>query len=158
MKPMTEWLDLPRLAEIIQPHINELVVRNRRAVWRAMSFGGVVYCTPNYIRDVLKLLAFEKKVLDYRLVRQSFQTDNKAVLVEFSGILKDHGYLAYDIKDGYFGLKSLFQSSIPAMRQPGLYAIPVKIGLFPAKPSDIEKQKTDYLKTIVSVRAVAAGN
>ncbi len=158
IKPMTEWLDLPRLAEIIQPHINELVVKNRRAVWGAMSFGGIVYCTPNYVREVLKLLAFEKKVLDYRLVRQSFETDNKAVLIEFSGILKDHGYLAYDIKDGYFGLRFLFQSSVPAMRQPELYAVPVKIGLFPADPSDIEKQKTDYLKTVVSVRAVAGAS
>jgi hypothetical protein len=157
IKPMAEWLDLTRLAEVIQPHINELVVKNRRAVWGAMSFGGVVYCTPNYVRDVLKLLAFEKKVLDYRLVRQSFQTDNKAVLTEFSGILRQHGYLAYKIEDDYFGLRFVFQSSIPAMRQPGLYAIPVKIELFPAKPSDIEKQKTDYLKTVVSVKPVAGG-
>ena len=155
IKPMAEWLDLPRLAEVIQPHINELVVKNRKAVWKAMSFGGVVYCTPNYVRDVLKLLAFEKKVLDYRLVRQSFETDNRAVLTEFSGILRKHGYLAYRIEGDYFGLRFLFQSSIPAMRQPGLWAIPVKIELFPAKPSDIEKKKTDYLKTVVSVRPVA---
>ena len=85
IKPMTEWLDLPRFAEIILPHINELVVKNRRAVWKAMSFDGIVYCTPDYVRDVLKLLAFEKKVLDYRLLRQSFETDNRAVLTEFSG-------------------------------------------------------------------------
>jgi hypothetical protein len=157
IKPMTEWLDLPRLAEIVLPHINELVVKNRRAVWEAISFDGIVYCRPDYVRDVLKTLAFEKKVLDYRLLRQSFQTDNKAVLIEFSGILKDHGYLAYDIKDGYFGLRFLFQSSVPAMSQPGLYAIPVKIGLFPADPSYIEKRKRDYLKTLVSVRAIAGG-
>ena len=67
VKPMAEWLDLPRLAKIIQPSINQLVIKNRKAVWKAMSFGGVVYCTPDYVRDVLKLLAFEKKVLDYRL-------------------------------------------------------------------------------------------
>jgi hypothetical protein len=41
------------------------------------------------------------------------------------------------------------------MRQPELWAIPVKVQLFPAKPSDIEERKTDYLKTIVSVRSVA---
>jgi hypothetical protein len=157
IKPMAEWLDLRRLAEVVQPHINELVVKNRRAVWGAMSFGGIVYCTPNYVRDVLKILAFEKKVLDYRLVRQSFETDNKAVLTEFSRILRKHGYLAYDIKDDFFGLRFLFQSSIPAMRQPGLWAVPVKIELFSAKPSDIEKKKTDYLKTVVSVRPVAGG-
>ena len=157
IKPMTEWLDLPRLAEIILPHINELVVKNRRAVWEAMSFDGIVYCRPDYVRDVLKILAFEKKVLDYRLVRQSFETDNKAVLVEFSGILRKHGYLAYRIEEHYFGLRFLFQSSVPAMRQPGLYAIPVKIGFFPADPSDIEKRKRDYLKTVVSVRAIAGG-
>jgi hypothetical protein len=34
----------------------------------------------------------------------------------------------------------------------------VKIGLFQAKPSDInEKKKTDYLKTVISVRPVAGG-
>ncbi len=157
VRPMSEWLDLPRLAEIILPRINELVVKNRRAVWEAMSFGGVVYCRPDYVRDVLKLLAFEKKVLDYRLVRQSFETDNKVILAEFSWILKQHGYLAYDVKKGYFGLRFLFQSGVPAMRQPELYAIPVKIEFFPAKPSDIEKQKKDYLKTVVSVRAIGGG-
>jgi hypothetical protein len=158
VKPMAEWLDLPRFAEITLPHINELVIKNRRAVWDAMSFDGIVYCTPKYVREVLKLLAFEKKVLDYRLLRQSFQTDNRAVLTEFSAILRKHGYLAYKINEAYFGLKFLFQSSIPDMRQPELWAIPVKVQLFPAKPSDIEERKTDYLKTVVSVRPVAGGS
>ncbi len=157
MKPMTEWLDLTRLGEIILPHINELVVKNRRAVWKAMSFDGIVYCTPDYVRDALKILAFEKKVLDYRLLRQSFKMDNRAVLTEFSAILRENGYLAYKINEAYFGLRFLFQSSIPDMRQPELWAIPVKIGLFPAKPSDIEERKRDYLKTVVSVRPVAGG-
>ena len=157
VKPMAEWLDLRRLAEIIQPSINQLVIKNRKAVWKAMSFGSVVYCIPDYVREVLKLLASEKKVLDYRLVRQSFETDNKAVLTEVSGILRQHGYLAYKIEDDYFGLKFFFRSSIPAMRQPELWAIPVKVQLFAAKPSDIEKKKTDYLKTVVSVKPVAGG-
>ncbi len=155
IKPMTEWLDLPRFAEITLPHINELVVKNRRAVWKVMSFDGIVYCTPDYVRDILKVLSFEKKVLDYRLLRQSFKRDNRAVLTEFSAILRKHGYLAYDINEAYFGLKFLFQSSIPDMRQPELWAIPVKIGLFQAKPSEIEERKRDYLKTVVSVRPVA---
>ena len=155
---MTEWLDLTRFAEITLPHINELVVKNRRAVWDAMSFDGIVYCTPDYVRDILKALSFEKKVLDYRLLRQSFKMDNRAVLTEFSAILRKHGYLAYKINEDYFGLKFLFQSSISDMRQPELWAIPVKIGLFPAKPSDIEERKTDYLKTVVSVRPVAGGS
>ena len=154
---MTEWLDLTRFAEISLPHINELVVKNRRAVWKAMSFDGIVYCTPDYVRDILKVLSFEKKVLDYRLLRQSFKMDNRAVLTEFSAILRKHGYLAYKIKEDYFGLKFLFQSSIPDMRQPELWAIPVKVQLFPARPSDIEERKTDYLKTVVSVRPVAGG-
>jgi hypothetical protein len=157
MKPMNEWLDLARFAEITLPHINELVVKNRRAVWKAMSFDGIVYCAPDYVRDILKVLSFEKKVLDYRLLRQSFKMDNRAVLTEFSAILRKHGYLAYKINEAYFGLRFLFQSSIPDMRQPELWAIPVKIGLFPAKPSDIEERKRDYLKTVVSVRPVAGG-
>ncbi len=158
IKPMTEWLDLSRFAEITLPHINELVVKNRRTVWKVMSFDGIVYCTPDYVRDILKVLSFEKKVLDYRLLRQSFKTDNRAVLTEFSAILRKHGYLAYDINEAYFGLRFLFQSSIPDMRQPELWAIPVNIKLFPAKPSDIEERKRDYLKTVVSVRPVTGGN
>jgi hypothetical protein len=59
------------------------------------------------------------------------------------------GITAHTVQPLYlFLLAVLVQSSIPAMRQPGLCAIP-------AKPSEIEKQKTDYLKTIVSVRPVA---
>ena len=110
---MTEWLDLPRFAEVTLPHINELVVKNRRAVWKVMSFDGIVYCTPDYVRDILKVLSFEKKVLDYRLLRQSFKRDNRAVLTEFSAILRKHGYLAYNINEAYFGLKFLFQSAFP---------------------------------------------
>ncbi len=157
VKPMTEWLDLAEFAEIILPHINELVVKNRRAVWKAISFGGIVYCTPDYVRDVLTLLAFKKKVLDYRLLRQTFHTDNRAVLTEFSSILRKHGYLAYDIDEAYFGLRFLFQSSIPNMPQPELWAIPMKIQLFPARPSEIEERKTDYLTTVVSVRPIVGG-
>ena len=78
-------------------------------------------------------------------------------MIEFSGILRQHDYLAYRIDERFFGLRFVFQSSVPAMRQPGLYAIPVKVGLFPANPSDIEKRKRDYLKTVVSVRAIAGG-
>ena len=44
-----------------------------------------------------------------------------------------------------------------AAPKPRTYAIPVKIVLFPTRPSDIEKRKTDYLKTVVSVRAIAGG-
>ncbi len=41
------------------------------------------------------------------------------------------------------------------MRQPELWAIPVKIGLFHAKPSEIGEWKKDYLKTMVSVRPIS---
>ncbi|OPY06282.1 MAG: HD domain protein [Syntrophorhabdaceae bacterium PtaU1.Bin034] len=154
IKPMREWLDLTQLAEIILPAVNELSIRNRKTVWNAMSFNGIVYCIPEYVRNVLKRLASERKVLDYRLVRQSFQTDNKAVLIECAGMLKERGYLAYDVKDEHFGQRFLFESSVPAIGQRSLYAIPIQERFFPAQPSQLEKRKTDYLKTIVSVRPV----
>lgn len=153
-KPMADWLDLMRFAEIILPAINELTIRNRKSVWSAISFDGIVYCTLEYVRHILKLLASEKKVLDYRLVRQSFRTDNKAVLNEIAGLLRENGYLAYNIKDGYFGLQFLFQSSIPGIREQSLYAVPLKGEIFSVDPSELERRKIDYLKTIVSVRPV----
>lgn len=154
IKPILEWLDLARFGEIILPAINEISIRNRKPVWRAMSFDGIIYCIPEFIRGILKALAFEKKALDYRLVRQSFMTDNRAVLVDLTRIIKDRGYIAYDIADGFFGLKFLFQSSIPSIRTQSLYAIPLKGELFPVEASELEKRKTDCLKTITSVRPV----
>jgi hypothetical protein len=35
--------------------------------------------------------------------------------------------------------------------------IPIKAELFPALPSELERNKTDYLKTIVSVRPAGDG-
>ncbi len=157
IKPITEWLDLTELAETILPAINELTFKNRKAVWNAMSFNGLVYCIPEYVRNVLKLLASEKKVLDYRLVRQSFKTDNREVLGEVAHMLKERGYLAYKISDGHFGLRFLFESSVRAIGERSLYAIPIQERFFPAKPSELEKRKTDYLKTVVSVKPVAGG-
>lgn len=154
IRPMLEWLDLARFAEIVLPAINEISIRNRKPVWRGMSFDGIIYCIPEYVRSILKALVFEKRVLDYRLVRQSFVTDNRAVLVDLTSILKERGYIAYDIADGFFGLKFLFQSSIPSMRTQSLYAIPLKGELFPVKLSELEKRKADYLRTITSVRPV----
>ncbi|WP_028895686.1 HD domain-containing protein [Syntrophorhabdus aromaticivorans] len=152
VKPMAEWLDLTRFAEIILPSINELGYKNRRLVWKAMSFDGIIYCIPEYVRSVLKALAFEKKMLDYRLVRQSFKSDNRAVLNEVSGLLSKNGFLAYEIKKGNFGLRFLFQSNIAGVTSQSLYAIPIKAELFSIESSEIEKRKIDYLKTIVSVR------
>jgi hypothetical protein len=152
IKPMLEWLDPARFAELILPAINEISIRNRKPVWKAMSFDGIIYCIPEYVRSALKALAFEKKMLDYRLVRQSFKSDNRAVLNEVSGLLSKNGFLAYDIKKGNFGLRFLFQSSIPSIRDQALYAIPLKGEFFPVEPSELEKRKIDYLKTIVSVR------
>jgi hypothetical protein len=62
---MAEWLDLPGLPKIISTEHQPTRRQEPGAAWKAMSFGGVVYCIPDYVREVLKLLAFEKKVLDY---------------------------------------------------------------------------------------------
>ncbi len=157
VKPMAEWLELTRFAEVILPSINELSYKNRRLVWKAMSFDGIIYCIPEYVRSVLKALAFEKKILDYRLVRQSFRSDNRAVLNEVSGLLAKNGFLAYDIKAGNFGLRLLFQSNIAGVTSQSLYAVPIKAELFSIESSELEKRKIDYLRTIVSVMPVGRG-
>ncbi len=57
----------------------------------------------------------------------------------------------------YFGLKFLFRSSVPALPGKSFLAIPIKAELFPVLPSELERSKTDYLKTIVSVRPAGDG-
>jgi hypothetical protein len=97
-------------------------------------------------------LATEKKILDYRLARGSFPHDNRAVLAELADLLQQRDLLAYTIKESYFGLKFLFQSSVASIPEQTFLAIPIKADLFPVHVSDLDKNKTDYLKTIVSAR------
>ena len=61
------------------------------------------------------------------------------------------------IRERCFGLKFLFRSSIPALQGKGFLTIPIKAELFPVLPSELERSKTDYLKTIVSVRPTGDG-
>ena len=157
VRPLRDWLDLTRFAELLLPAVNQLTVKNRQARWNAMSFQGVIYCMPNYVRHLLARLAMETHVLDYRLVRASFPEDNRSVLADFADILRNRGLLAYRVPQRYFGLKFLFRSSIPALQGKGFLTIPIKAELFPVLPSELERSKTDYLKTIVSVRPTGDG-
>ncbi len=157
VKPLRDWLDLSRFAERLLPAVNQLTIKNRQARWNAMSFQGVVYCMPNYVRQLLSRLAMENHIIDYRLIRASFPEDNRSVLADFADMLRDRGLLAYRIRDGYFGLKFFFRSSIPALQGKGFLTIPIKAQFFPGLPSDLERSKTDYLKTIVSVRPAGDG-
>jgi hypothetical protein len=157
VKPLAGWLDLTRFAELLLPAVNQLTIKNRQARWNAISFQGVVYCMPNYVRHLLARLAVEKHVLDYRLVRASFPEDNRSVLADFADMLRNRGLLAYRIRERYFGLKLLFRSSLPALPEKSFLAIPIKAELFPVLPSELERIKTDYLKTIISVRPAGDG-
>ncbi len=157
VKPLADWLDLTRFAELLLPAVNKLTLKNRQARWNAMSFQGVIYCMPNYVRHLLAQLAMEKHILDYRLVRASFPEDNRSVLADFADALRNRGSLAYRIPQRYFGLKFLFRSSLPALPEKSFLAIPLKAELFPVLPSELERSKTDYLKTIVSVRPAGDG-
>jgi hypothetical protein len=112
---------------------------------------------PNFVRHLLSRLAIEKHILDYRLIRASFPEDNRSVLADFADILRDRGLLAYRIRERYFGLKFLFRSSVPALPEKSFLAIPIKAEFFPVLPSELEKSKMDYLKTIVSVRPTGDG-
>jgi hypothetical protein len=157
VKPLRDWLDLTKFAELLLPAVNQLTLKNRQARWNAMSFQGVVYCMPNYVRHLLSLLAMENHIVDYRLVRASFPEDNRSVLADFADMLRDRGLLAYRIKERCFGLKFLLRSSIPALQGKDFLTIPIKAELFPVLPSELERSKTDYLKTIVSVRPAGDG-
>jgi hypothetical protein len=99
----------------------------------------------------------ETHVLDYRLVRASFREDNRSVLSEFADMLRNRGLLAWRIRERYFGLKFLFRTRVPALPEKSFLAIPIKAELLPVLPSELERSKTDYLKTIVSVRPAGDG-
>ncbi|MGD0236662.1 MAG: HD domain-containing protein [Syntrophorhabdales bacterium] len=151
VKPLRDWLDLTRFAELLLPAVNQLTIKNRQARWNAISFQGVVYCMPDHVRQLLSRLALENHIIDYRLVRASFREDHRSVLADFADMLRDRGLLAWRISEGLFGLKFLFRSSLPALPEMGFLTIPIKAELFPVLPSELERAKTDYLKTIVSV-------
>jgi len=151
VKPLRDWLDLTWFAELLLPAVNQLTIKNRQAKWNAISFQGVVYCMPDHARHLLSRLALENHIIEYRLVRASFREDHRSVLADFADMLRDRGLLAWRINEGLFGLKFLFRSSLPALPEMEFLTIPIKAELFPVLPSELERAKTDYLKTIVSV-------
>jgi HD domain len=155
VKPLRDWLDLAKLAELLLPAVNQLIIKNRQAKWNAISFQGVVYCMPNHVRRLLSRLAMENHIIDCRLARAS-REDNRSMLADFADMLRDRGLLAWRISEGHFGLKFFFRSSIPALQEKEFLTIPIKAELLPVLPSELERAKTDYLKTIVSVSPVGA--
>jgi hypothetical protein len=91
-----------------------------------------------------------------RLIRAS-REDHRSVLTDFADMLRDRGLLAWRISEGLFGLKFLFRSSLPALPEMTFLTIPIKAELFPILPSELERNKADYLRTIVPVN-VRAGH
>ena len=63
VKPLKDWLDLTRFAELLLPAVNQLTLKNRQARWNALSFQGVVYAMPNYVRHLLSRLPWRSTPL-----------------------------------------------------------------------------------------------
>jgi hypothetical protein len=145
---MAEWLDIPGLSDIMLPAINKLTIKNHRTIWNAMSVGGVV-CMPNYVSEGSDHLGHRER--NPRLpsgpqLISAWQPRRPCRL------LRQRSALAYTIKESHFGFKFLFQSSIQSIPEQTFLTSPIKADLFPVHISDLDKNKTDYLKTIVSVR------
>jgi hypothetical protein len=144
-----EWLDPIRFADAISPVINK---STRVDAWKAVSFNGIVYCTPDFARTVIKKLASGANVLDWRLIREINPGDTRAVLTELADLLRAKGVLAWSIEHPYFGSSFVFQARIADMSERKYYCMPMDETFFPGSRDEIESRKRGYLKLVFDVR------
>lgn len=140
--PMEQWLDPAKLVKLLEPHVN--VLKNGK--WKAFSFGGIVYCTPEFLYDYAKTLCRQSKALDLTVI---YESEKESALRCITGILKQAEYIPDLLQQNYYARKI----EITAVGGKKRFILtPLKGEHFNLQ--ELESRKTGYLLSIKEVRCV----
>lgn len=143
IKPWAEWFNLDRILEMARTHINLLHTGNK---CEAFSFRGTVYCQPDFIYELTKMLAKESKIIDMTIACIS---EKEVLLRRVANSLRQKDFYAIDIREGYYGM--MFNVDWYNGQRRRFYFIPIKIEAFGVPPNELERAKEGYLKIIKGV-------
>jgi hypothetical protein len=141
IKEWDAWFNVRSFLEILKPQINVIQTGKK---WKAFSFGGLVYCQPDFLYEAARKLASENKIIDMTLLRVS---EKERALRKIVESLKRANVVGNELGEDYYGMFYEIQMD-KAKRK--MFLTPLKIDAF-GMPSEIEKVKEGYLQVIRSV-------
>lgn len=141
IKEWDGWFNVRFFLEILKPQINVIQTGNK---WKAFSFGGTVYCQPDFLYETARKLASESKIIDMTLLRVS---EKEMALKKIVDSLKRANVVGNELGEDYYGMFYEIQMD-KAKRK--MFLTPLKIDAF-GMPSEIERVKEGYLQVIRSV-------
>ncbi len=141
IKEWDGWFNVRSFLEILKPQINVIQTGKK---WKAFSFGGTVYCQPDFLYEAARKLASENKIIDMTLLRVS---EKERALKKIVESLKRENVVGNELGEDYYGMFYEIQMD-KAKRK--MFLTPFKIDAF-GMPSEIERVKEGYLQVIRSV-------
>jgi hypothetical protein len=141
IKEWDGWFNVLSFLEILKPQINVIQTGKK---WKAFSFGGTVYCQPDFLYEAARKLASENKIIDMKLLRVS---EKERALRKIVDSLNRANVVGNELGEDYYGMFYEIQMD-KAKRK--MFLTPLKIDAF-GMPSDIERVKEGYLQVIRSV-------
>jgi hypothetical protein len=141
IKEWDGWFNVRSFLEILKPQINVIQTGKK---WKAFSFGGTVYCQPDFLYEAARKLASEKKVIDMKLLRVS---DKEQAIKKVVESLRQARALSSDIGESFWGRTYEIHSERFKKK---MFLIPIKIEAF-GIPHEIERRKEGYLEIVRSV-------
>lgn len=140
-----DWFESDHLFNSIEPEINHI---NDKGKWKAFTFRGVLYCTPDFLFETVRNQCIEKKVADMSFIKNSEQASALKILVNY---LEEENLIYYHLKPGqYFRVYEITFYSGKKIRIPH---VPLK-PFFYYDLREIESRKIGILQIIKSVTGV----
>jgi hypothetical protein len=140
-----DWFDSCNFFNRIGPEINRV---NEKGKWKAFTFRGAVYCTPDFLFETVRNQCIEKKVADMVFIKYSEQSSALKIIANY---LKEHDLVYYQLKPGqYFRVYEIAFHIDKRIRVP---LIPLRPFVF-YNLNEIESRKIGILQIIKSVRPV----
>lgn len=144
-KEWAEWFQPTDLLGKVTPHVNIVQTANK---WKAFSFRSVVYCQPDFLFELTKEMAYEKRVMDIMLYRSS---DKETAMKKIVQSIREAGLLGEEIGMGFIGrYYDVALDGPTTKRGKPWFMTPIKIEAV-GTASDLESRKQGYLSLIRNV-------
>lgn len=142
------WMDADRWRALVAEDVDMLQKGNQ---WLAVTHHGVIYAKIELLLRAVRTIMQERRAVDLAFLVEGERERAAAKLVKW---IKEQGWLADEIGDGYYGLPYDVEVSVPhkpAVVLPPHYLVPLKVEAFGAE-GVFRERKAGVLALITAVR------